>query len=295
MIYPNIPKGMCDIHLHLGPSLIRRYCDITEMAELAADAGYRAIVAKDHHALTAPMVQQIKAHLFADRDIDIFGSFCMNNATGGLNPYTAEAAICWGARIIWLPTCSERRHIDRLGTGGKKGFPGTNVTIHETPLTLVKEDGTLKDEVVEIIKLVAQAPSVTLASGHARAEEVNLMVEKAAELGVKHILVDHPTFCTEASVEQVRYWIKLGAVIEHTGAICDPSTACYQPPANIAEMIRATGVKHTLLSSDYGQLGLGNPVAGMNTFLGELKRAGDFSAEEIRTMCVDNPMRLLYE
>ncbi len=293
MIYEHIPKGLCDMHLHLAPSLIPRDCDIAEMAAMAKDAGYRAIVAKDHHALTAPLCGQLKKHLFADADIDIFGSFCMNNATGGLNPYTAEAAICWGIKILWLPTCSAARHIDRLGTGGKKGFPGTNVTIHEGPLVLTKPDGTLKDEVIRIIELVAQAPSVTLATGHASAEEVNAVVEKAAELGVKHILVDHPTFCVEASLEQMRHWVELGAVLEHVGAICDASTACYQPPADIAEVIRATGVEHTLLSSDYGQLKLGNPIAGMNAFLGSLKEYG-FTDDEIRTMCCDNPGKLLY-
>ena len=59
MIYEHIPKGLCDMHLHLAPSLIPRDCDIAEMAAMAKDAGYRAIVAKDHHALTAPLCSQL--------------------------------------------------------------------------------------------------------------------------------------------------------------------------------------------------------------------------------------------
>ena len=49
-----------------------------------------------------------------------------------------------------------------------------------------------------------------------------------------------------------------------------------------------------MLSSDYGQTLLGNPIAGMDAFLGSLKAEG-FSDVEIRTMCCDNPMKLLYD
>jgi len=290
----HVLKGFCDIHLHVAPSLIPRYCDLAEVAALADKAGYRAIVMKDHHSLSAQVAQMVKKHQFADSTLDIFGSLCMNNATGGLNPFTAEAAICWGAKIIWFPTVSSAQHIKMYGSEGKGGFPGTSVTIHENPLTLTDDSGRLKPEVVDIVKLISQSPATILATGHSSAEEINALVEKAVELGVKHIVVDHPTFNIGATLEQIKYWASLGAWIENAGTISDPKSKGFQPETSIAELIREIGVERTILSSDYGMKAYGDPIESMDQYITKLKAAG-ITEEELKIMCCDNTARIMYE
>ena len=109
---------------------------------------------------------------------------------GGVNPYVVEAAINFGVKIVWLPTVSARQHMEFHKAGG--AFPSTRVALQERPITLTDEKGDLKQEVRDVIHLVAQAPDVVLATGHANAAEIEKVVEEAVSSGVKKILVDHP-------------------------------------------------------------------------------------------------------
>lgn len=291
MLEPNILKGCCDMHLHVAPSMMKRITDIVGVAKQAEEAGYRAIVIKDHHCNSAPACDQIKKHLFARSDLGIFGSISLNNAVGGVNPYVVEAAVQFGVRVVWMPTVSAAAHINFHG--GKASFPSTALGLPEKPIVLTDDDGRLKDEVVDVIRIIAANPQVVLATGHASAAEVNAVVEKAVELGVKKIMVDHPTFGIGATVEQIKYWASLGCWIENCGTISDPRNVPFGIPYNeIAELIRAVGVDKTILSSDYGQIKFGDCIEGMDGFVHAIKNEG-FTEAEMRQMCCHNPAKIL--
>jgi len=213
MYFPELLNGLVDLHLHVGPSLIDRRVDSAEMAQLALDAGYRAIVIKDHHSLTAPTAAMIKKHVFKDKPIEIFGSTVLNSSNGGLNPYAVKSAIGFGAKIVWLPTVGSYYHIMGYRTSGHV-FPKTMVDLAERPILLVDGSDRLLPEVVEILEIIAQYPDVTLATGHISTTEINAVVEKAHELGIKRIMIDHPTYIVGGTVEQCKYWASLGAYIE---------------------------------------------------------------------------------
>lgn len=291
MVEANILKGCCDMHLHVAPSMMKRITDIVGVAKEAEEAGYRAIVIKDHHCNSAPACDQIKKHLFSRSDLEIFGSIALNNSVGGINLYAVEAAIGFGARVVWMPTVSAAAHIAFHGGGGS--FPSTTLPLKEVPIVLTDEKGNLKQDVIEVIRAISRNPQVVLATGHASAMEVNAVVEKAVELGVKHIMVDHPTFGLGATIEQIKYWATLGCWIENCGTISDPRNAPYGIPySEIAELIRTIGVQKTILSSDYGQIKFGDCIEGMGSFVHALKLEG-FTDTELKTMCCKNPAEIL--
>lgn len=291
MLDMKLLHGCCDMHLHVAPSLIPRAADIVTVAKQAEEAGYRAIVIKDHHCNSAPACDQVKKHLFADSKLEIFGSISLNNSVGGVNPYVAEAAIGFGVRVVWMPTVSAAQHM-AYHQGGK-AFPGTKKKLQETPIYLLDSCGNLKPEVVDVIQVIAQNPQVVLATGHGGAEEVNAVVEKAVELGVKNIMVDHPTFGIGATLEQVKYWASLGCWIEHCGTISRPEMEdkC-TPPEEVAKLIDAIGVERTILSSDYGQLRFGHCIEGMKGYIQQLLDVG-VSEADLHTMCCSNPAKAL--
>lgn len=291
MLEQSILKDCCDMHLHVAPSLINRVTDIVGVARQAEEAGYRAVVIKDHHCNSAPACNQIKKHLFSHSRLDIFGSISLNNSVGGINVYVVEAAMGFGARVVWMPTVSAAAHINFHG--GKGSFPGSTLALQEIPLVLTDENGKLKQEVVDVIQAISRNPQVVLATGHASAAEVNAVIEKAVELGVKHIMVDHPTFGLGATIEQIKYWASLGCWIENCGTISDPRNAPYGIPyREIADLVRTVGVEKTILSSDYGQVKFGDCIEGMDSFIHAMRLEG-FTEEELRTMCCHNPAKIL--
>ena len=291
MLEADILKGFCDMHLHVGPCRMKRVTDIVGVGYQAERVGYRAIVIKDHHCNSAPACDQIKKHLFSQSKLDIFGSIALNNSVGGINVYAVEAAIGFGVRVVWLPTVSAAAHIKFHGGGGS--FPSTSLALKESPIVLTDENGQLRPEVVDVIRIISKNPQVVLATGHASAAEVNAVVEKAVELGVKHVMVDHPTFGLGATVEQIQYWASLGCWIENCGTISDPRNTPYGVPyKEIADLIRTVGVERTILSSDFGQVKFGDCIEGMDSFIHAMRLEG-FTDQELRTMCCDNPAEIL--
>jgi hypothetical protein len=72
---------------------------------------------------------------------------------------------------------------------------------------------------------------------------------------------------------------------------------CCLSEANFSEetmrdMIRAVGVAHVILSSDFGQKANGNPVRNYVHHLEQIKALG-FSDQEIRQMTCTNPQKIL--
>jgi len=163
----------------------------------------------------------------------------------------------------------------------------------EGGLYLLKEDGTLKDEVLEIIDIIAEA-DIVLATGHISIEEAMVLVEAAAKRGCKKIVVTHPTSPMEAYThEDMKKIVELGAtMLEHV--VNDTTHQMKNPiPASvIADAIKATGVQNTIMSTDSGQVINPVPVESMENFITLMLEEG-ISEEDIRMMTVDNPAKML--
>jgi hypothetical protein len=281
-------KDALDLHVHSGPGLISRSLDHVEASREAKNAGMRGIVVKDQHSMTCYSVYFIKKYVLGEQPFELFGGIVLNNATGGINPYTVDAAIKSGAKIIWMPTSSSENHIEthkRIQTG----FPKTKEkTIDEIPLKIVDPNGKLLPQVSQICSLIAQG-DVVLGTGHLYLDEIRLLVQEAIDQGVKKILMQHPEFIVDASIEDMIAFADKGVFIEHSMAFYVKGTI---DPEYLLEMIRKVGAERTTLGSDLGQVGNPSPVEGFRKCLEIMLKLG-VSDEEIDLMIRKNPAKLL--
>src|SRR5690606_31648868 len=88
----------------------------------AAEAGFRALLFKDHFYLGVS--HAVILEKLVPTGVKLFSGLALNNASGGINPHAVDHAAKIGAKIIWLPTLSAKNHIDQL-EGAAKSFPKT--------------------------------------------------------------------------------------------------------------------------------------------------------------------------
>ncbi|MEI9852415.1 MAG: DUF6282 family protein [Sphingomonas sp.] len=286
--------GAVDLHCHSGPSVMARDLNHVEAMEEAAAAGFRGMLIKDHYYSATPIVALLKqthGHL----GVELFSGVPLNNSNGGFNKHAVDAGCSLGANLVWMPTFSAKNHIDSP-FGIKAGFPHTiNKMIPFDPLTPIDDNGEVKDEVKEILDLVAQY-DVILSGGHMHVSEIFKVFEEARKRGVTKLLVNHPTFILDASKEDIRKLAtELDAYIEHSLCMYIKLTTrpkAMYPPEELDALIQAGTVDRTILASDLGQKGNDHPVLGFRNVIEECIGLG-YSDEDIRKMISGNPLRLL--
>jgi Family of unknown function (DUF6282) len=285
--------GAVDLHCHSGPSVMPRDLNHIEAMQEAAAAGFRAMLIKDHYYSATPITEMLN-QAFGHLQVTLFSGVPLNNAVGGFNKHAVDHGIALGAKLVWLPTFSSKNHIDSP-YGVKAGFPHTTrKMIPFDPLTPLDANGRVKDEVKEILDLVAQY-DVILAGGHLHISEIFPVFEEATKRGVKRLMVNHPSFIVDASHEDIRRLVTMGAYIEHS--LCmfikvakrkrDPF-----PPEDLDKLIQAGTVDRTILASDLGQRGVDHPVAGFRNVIRICIDLG-YADEDIRKMVSHNALDLL--
>lgn len=285
----DILKGILDIHVHAGPSVANRQVDAADMLKEAVVAGYRGFLVKDHYFPSCMGVKMVQEHCDA-QGVEIYSSMCLNNSMGLFNLMALDAAINMGAKIIYFPTVSSKNHIDHH----KGNFVGSGkMSVPETPVVYVDENGVMDPAAVECLKLMAEK-DVVLGTGHGTAWEIDHLVEKALEVGVKRILVNHPQFHIGASYEQMTKWAKLGAYIEMNVCVFTSGSKLGSLDDQvIADMLKAVPLEQMILDSDMGQNGNGSPVEGMYRFIRLLMDKFGLSEEDINLIAKTNPAKLL--
>lgn len=282
-----------DLHVHAGPSVMPRALDGVEMLREAVADGYAAFVIKDHYFPTMMGAEMIEKHL-SGGECRIFGGIALNNSVGGINLKAVDAACALGAKFVWMPTVSSLRHKE-MHQGHGLAFPGSKgMSVAEKTIMYLDEKGELLPEVVEVLSYLAEKPDVILGTGHGSRDEIDALIRKAAELGVKRILVNHPHYMIGATLEDMVNWSRLGAFIELNATVFVPTSKfCTNDIAQTREIISAVGLEHIVVDSDYGQRNNGSPVAGMNTFIDMLAETCGLSQEELDKICYQNPAWLL--
>jgi hypothetical protein len=281
-------QGSIDIHVHGSPSLFPRLLDNAQCATQAKEAGMKGIVIKTHHGFTADRVYWIKKMV---EGIDVFGGVTLNSAVGSLNPYAVEAAIAYGAKIIWMPTLSAKNHLNQLG---ETGFPHLKQLqrrrLKEEGIWILDEKNNLLPQVKEICALIAEG-DIILASGHLSIKEIVPLVKEARDVGVKRILINHPEYIVNGSASVQKGLAQMGACIEHTLLSMMPMWF-RKDPKEIVRMVKKVGPEHTILSADFGQAHHPPPHEGMRMFIRMTLELG-ISPQEIELMVKRNPGRLL--
>lgn len=250
-------RNAIDMHIHTSPDCIPRSVTDLAAARMAAEAGMKAIMFKNH---LEPTYGRAAVAQEAVGKIKVFGGVVLNTQVGGINPAAVEAAISMGGKCVWLPTASAPAHVRHF-----KGKP-------ETAIKVFSGAGRAVPGLMDVFALVAKANCI-LATGHLSPEESIKVVKLAQEAGVKKIVITHPEFEVVAMPTAVQKKLaKKGVFFER----CFYATNSHQklPVEAVAADIKAVGWQSTILSSDFGQDYNPPPVKGLALLLQELARCG---------------------
>ena len=287
-------QGAVDMHCHSGPGIFERLLDHAEAAREAAAVGMSGLVLKDQHSMTAVPAYLINRYILPDDSpLRVFGSLVLNNATGGVNAFTAEAALKFGAKIIWMPTFSAKKHKEYHDwlVAQKIGNTSPKASIKLLPeplLTVTDEDGRLLPQITTVCELVAEAGAI-LGLGHISRPEVDLVVAEARRCGVERMLMPHPEHIHLLTIDEMNAFADQGVMMEHSYTLIYSKKLTHE---YLFEMIRGVGPERTLLGSDLGQPGRPSPVQGFRSFIENMLKLG-LEDEEIRVILCDNPRRML--
>jgi hypothetical protein len=281
-------QGAIDMHAHTAPALFPRPIYDTDLAKVALDYGMRGFVLKDHDSATFHRAFYVKK-LFPG--LEPIGAIVLNRSVGGLDPRVAQAALHYGAKVVWMPSNHSQWHADYFGMPdypqlgrSKPQLPGPGVTVLDA-------DGKLKPEAVTILELVAEADAC-LATGHLSMQEVALLQDAAIDAGVRKFLVTHVNWALgKRDLETQRQLVAKGAYLEYVAISCVSATFYEQTPHELAGWIMETKGDNIILSSDLGQ-GSGPPhPEGIRMLLYSLLDEG-VPAEYLQKMTQYNPALL---
>ncbi len=287
-------EGAYDLQIHVGPDVIARRIDDIDCAKEFLAHGLRGFVLKSHYIQTGERAQVVTK---AVPGIKAFGAVTLNHSVGGLNPVAVELAGRTGCKIVWMPTVDAENETAGRLDGGEAKLPFwakiqrelAAEGISPPPLSVIDGAGRLVDAARRCLERIAKH-NMILATGHLGRKEIFALVRAGREMGLRKVLVTHAEFPSQSLTgDEQKELADLGAVIEH----CFTTTYTNKAPWETAfANIRKTGVARSLISTDLGQT-INPPVAeGFAMFAQRLLDAG-FSTDEVRTMAVTNPTRLV--
>ncbi len=254
-------KGFIDTHIHTAPDVKPRLLNDVEAAISASIEGMHAIIIKSHLEPTSGRARIAEAVT----GFKVFGGVCLNESVGGLNGGAVKTAASLGGKFVWLPTVSYSSM--KLDVGG-------NI-----------------ENLEEIINLTAEH-NMVLATGHLKACDIFSVIDMARSIGLNRLVVNHPlTGVVGASVDEQKEMSR-HAYMEHCFVACMPGHDELDP-AVIADAIREVGPSRCIMATDFGQAHNPTPVQGMKMFVSAMLDHG-ISIKEIRTMCIENPSKLLF-
>ena len=289
-------EGAYDLQVHVGPDVIPRRIDDIDCAREFLHHRMKGFVLKSHYIQTGERAQVVTKAVPGSK---VFGALTLNHSVGGLNPVAVELAGRTGCKIVWMPTVDAANETAGRLDGGTDKLPFWAKIQRELaadgisppPLTVIDESGNLVDAARRCLDRIAKH-NMILATGHVGRREIVALVRTAREMGLKKVLVTHAEFPSQnLSGDEQKELADMGALIEH----CFTTTYTNKAPWDAAfANIRRSGVSRTVISTDLGQT-INPPVAeGFAMFAQRFLDAG-FSADEVRTMAVVNPMRLVQE
>ncbi len=271
-----------------------RYLDHIEAMQEASAAGLKAVFLKDHYYSVTPVTQLLNKH-FHHLGVLMLSGVPLNNAVGGLNVHAVEHGLKLGAKLVWMPTFSSANHIrhHQQDADFKNKFPQTRKKMIEPiPLSVLDDNGKLKDEVLPILDLIAEADAV-LSAGHLHISEIWPLFEEARKRGVKRLLVNHPTYVVDASLDDMRQLARDGVYMEHSMCMWVPGSKFkFYDPEFLQQIIEAGTVERTILGSDLGQEGNPTIVEGFRHVIATCLALG-YSDDEVRKMTSINAATLM--
>ncbi len=289
-------QGAYDLQVHVGPDVIARRIDDVDCAKEFLAHAMKGFVLKSHYIQTGERAQVVSKAVPGSK---VFGAVTLNHSVGGLNPVAVELAGRTGCKIVWMPTVDAQNETAGRADGGSEKLPFwakiqrelAAEGISPPPLSVIDESGELVESARRCLERIAKHDMI-LATGHLGRREIVALVRTARDMGLKKVLVTHAEFPSQnLTGDEQKELADMGAIIEH----CFTTTYTRKAPWEAAfANIRKTGVSRTVISTDLGQT-INPPVAdGFAMFAQRLLDAG-FSTDDVRTMAVTNPTRLVEE
>jgi hypothetical protein len=289
-------EGAYDLQVHVGPDVIARRIDDIDCAKEFLARGMKGFVLKSHYIQTGERAQVVTKAVPGSR---VFGAVTLNHSVGGLNPVAVELAGRTGCKIVWMPTVDAQNETAGRLDGGSEKLPFwakiqrelAAEGISPPPLSVIDGSGELTDPARRCLERIARH-NMILATGHLGRREIFALVRAAKTMGLKKVVVTHAEFPSQnLSGDEQNELADLGAIIEHCFTTTYTAKATWESTfANI----RRAGVARAVISTDLGQT-INPPVAdGFAMFAQRLLDAG-FTADEVRTMAVTIPARLVDE
>lgn len=279
-------QGSIDMHIHPDPEPFpfwKRRMEADETALAAQEYGMKAIVIKSCWYPTAPIAQIAQKRA---PNVLVFGSLVLDSAIGGLNPIAVDISARLGAKVIWMPVISTANALSLVKQ--KTGIP-----LKGEGISILNRHGHLVPEVTEILEIIKDFDLV-LATGHISPLEILTLVDEALKIGVSKIVATHPLEkggLKLLTLEEQQKLTEKGVFIEHTFWNVMP-TGGKQDIGKAVEAIRRVGVRHCIISTDFGQIHHPSAAEGMRMFIAALLQHG-FSGDEIEIMGKVNPSSLL--
>jgi hypothetical protein len=286
-------EGAVDLHVHPAPSPLPRRMDGAEAARLAGESGFSAVVVKSHHHSTVMDVLALKQAGVDHGSAQLFGGIALNGPVGGINPKAVDLALKMGGRIVWFPTIGSAQHIRHHAEHPNLKFPKLAVHLEpEEPIEVLDGNGGVTEDVYAILESI-KAHDAILASGHMAPHQITAVFQAAREVGVQRMLVNHPNFVIEASHEDARRWVELGAYVEHSLCMYDEESSFHNWDLDtMVAWIEAVGPERSTLGSDLGQMNNPLPTDSFRKIVGRLLERGT-SEDTVRRMVATNPAELL--
>ncbi len=286
-----ILKNAIDPHVHSGPSIAPRAIDHLDLVREMSEAGFAAVVTKDHDYAGVATAALITKH-HPELRTKIFSGIVLNNVVGGINPYAVEHTAAMGGKIVWMPTLAAENHL-RWEKTAKWVHPASTAKMRPaSPVPVLDANRRVLDQVKEVLDVIARNDMI-LASGHLHVSETWLVFEEAQRRGVKRLIFTHPEDIVDASMNDVQGIAAMGAMVEHS--LCmflEGSKFKTCSEEDLHRHIDAAGVDHTILCSDLGQVGVFSPLEGFRRGVELCLKLGCADAD-IHKMVSTNTARVL--
>ncbi|MBN9888908.1 DUF6282 family protein [Salipiger abyssi] len=283
--------GAVDPHVHSGPSIAPRALDHLDLARELSEAGFSAVVTKDHDYSGVICAEMIKSH-HPELTTQVFSGIVLNNVVGGLNPYAVEHTAAMGGKIVWLPTLAAENHLAWEASSDWSHPASTQKIRPASAVPLFDEDGAMLPELLDILDVCA-ATGLALASGHIHVSETKKVFAEAKKRGVERLIFTHPEDIVGASMEDTLEIANMGAQVEHSLAFfVEGSKFRNRTYEELKAYIDLVGPERTILCSDLGQMGTITPLQGFRTAVAACLGLG-YTDNQIKPMVSANAAQVI--
>lgn len=287
--------GAIDTHVHSNPTRDDGFVlDDFELVREYEDAGLNGVVIKCHEFGTFYRAKIAQKYAVKGDKFKVYGSICLNYHVGGLNPVAVESALMAGAKTVFMPTLESQNGLQIWDSSVPYPHYATEIAgmpqktlENKTGITILDEEGNLKEEVLQIIELCRDY-DVCLSSGHIDNREGLRLFRQAKKMGLRKMVYQHIDWRTaEMTIAVQQEMARLGVKMEKSFYEFDRDRSMRSFMAN-----SGTKPSDYVMSSDQGMFPALRALRGYACNVQEHLNGG-VPAEDLKVMLRDVPQFLM--